>query len=170
MTPSSTSPVIVGLFDNKRDAERAVDELRRAGYSDDQIGVAARDADVQEDVRKGTSDNKGTSAGEAAAIGAAGGAGVGLLWGLGVIGGVLPAIGPVIAGGALAAVLASAATGAAAAGIAGALIGWGVSEEEAKGYEREVNAGRILISVRAAGQPAQAADILRRCNGSTAVR
>src|SRR4051812_49948947 len=38
-------------------------------------------------------------------------------------------------------------SGAAIAGIAGALIGWGIPEEDAKYYEGEVQAGRYLALV-----------------------
>ena len=46
---------IVGVFDDRLQADRAVDELRRAGFRDDQIGVAMRhDAgDVRRDRRRG---------------------------------------------------------------------------------------------------------------------
>ena len=33
---------VVGVFDDRQQADRAVDELRRAGFRDDQIGVAMR--------------------------------------------------------------------------------------------------------------------------------
>ena len=61
--------------------------------------------------------------------------------------GVIPVIGPVLAVGPLAAALISAAGGAAAGGIAGALIGWGVPEEDARFYEEEVKAGRYVVTV-----------------------
>ena len=35
---------VVGVFNTRADAERAVDRLHRAGFRDDQIGIAARDA------------------------------------------------------------------------------------------------------------------------------
>jgi len=34
---------IVGAFEHRRDAERAIEDLHRAGFRDDQIGIAARD-------------------------------------------------------------------------------------------------------------------------------
>ncbi len=118
----TTNSAIVGVFENKRQAQRAIDELRQAGFAEDQIGVVARDADVRDDVRQGTPDSNETYAGEGAAIGAASGAGLGALWGLGIAAGALPAIGPVIAGGTLAAVLASAAVGVVAGGFVGVLV------------------------------------------------
>jgi uncharacterized protein (TIGR02271 family) len=147
---------VVGVFHDREQARQAVSQLRRAGFRDDQIGVLARDASDRD---KGD-DAGGTHAEEGAIAGLAGGAGLGALWGLGIAAGILPAIGPVIAGGTLAAILASAAAGAAAAGIAGALIGAGIPEEEAKEYEREFNAGRTLVTVKANGREAEARAIL----------
>ena len=68
--------------------------------------------------------------------------------GLGIVAGVLPAVGPVIAGGALAAIAASAAGTAAAGGLIGALVGMGVPEEEAEYYESEFNRGRTVVTVK----------------------
>ena len=65
----------------------------------------------------------------------------------------------------LAALLASAATGAAAAGLVGALIGMGIPEEEAKYDEGEFQAGRTLVTDRAAGRYDEANAILNRHSG-----
>jgi hypothetical protein len=61
--------------------------------------------------------------------------------------GVIPVIGPILAVGPLAAALISAAGGAAAGSVAGALVGWGIPDEDAKYYEGEVKAGRYLVTV-----------------------
>jgi hypothetical protein len=156
---TGTRPTVVGVFTDRAAAQRAVSELRRAGFREDQIGVVGRsdsDAAAADEV-------SGSKAGEGAAVGAAAGAGVGALWALGIAAGVLPAIGPVIAGGLLASVLASAAGGAAAGGVIGALIGLGVPEEEARYYEGEFKAGRTLVTVKADGRSAEAESILRTC-------
>jgi uncharacterized protein (TIGR02271 family) len=87
------------------------------------------------------------------------------LWGLGILAGVLPAIGPAIAGGTLAAILSSAAAGAATAGVAGALIGAGIPEEEANYYESEFRAGRVLVTVRADGRFNEAQTFLQQNGG-----
>jgi hypothetical protein len=39
---------LVGLFDDARMADAAVQELRRAGFADDQIGVVSRDRGEEE--------------------------------------------------------------------------------------------------------------------------
>jgi hypothetical protein len=161
----TTRSVAVGIFENKTDAQNAVEELRRAGFRDDQIGVAARSPNIQEEVRQGEPAGSGeTHAEEGATIGAMSGAGVGALWGLAVAAGVFPPLGPVIAGGALAAILASAALGAAAGGLVGVLVGWGIPEDEARQYEEDLRAGHILVAVRANGRSQEAITILRRCN------
>jgi len=154
--------IAVGVFHSREEAQQAIADLRRAGFRDDQIGMAARDED-QASGDDADDDNE-SYAGEGALTGAAAGAGVGALWGLGIVAGLLPAIGPAIAGGTLAAILASAATGAAAAGLAGALIGLGVSKEEAEYYEDELEAGRIIVTVHADGRYDEARSILQRFN------
>jgi hypothetical protein len=155
-------PVIVGLFLDRNDAQRAVNDLRQAGFREDQIGVVSRtvagippaevpaaDAATHSKIVEGT------------AIGAAGGAGLGALWALGIAAGVLPAVGPVIAGGLLMSIVASAGATAAIGTVVGALIGLGVPEEEAWYFEREFNAGRTLVTIRPESRLTEAEDILR---------
>jgi hypothetical protein len=134
--------VTVGVFENRSDAERAVSDLRAAGYRDDQISLIARD--VRGSVVRETEDD---NAAEGAAIGAVAGAGAMALGSLAVSFGVIPVIGPILAVGPIAAALISAAGGAAAGGVAGALIGWGIPDEDARYYEDEVKAGRYVVTV-----------------------
>ena len=61
--------------------------------------------------------------------------------------GIIPVIGPVLAIGTLGTILINAVGGAAIATVAGALVGWGIPEEDAKYYEDEVKAGRDLVTV-----------------------
>jgi hypothetical protein len=149
---------VVGVFEDRSQAQRAVSELRRANFREDQIGVLGRDDSAPAADRPGES-----RVAEGAAIGAATGAGVGALWALGIAANVLPGVGPVIAGGLLASVLASAAGTAVAGGIVGALIGLGIPEHEAKFYEGEFHAGRTLVTVKADGRYDEAFTILRNC-------
>src|ERR687898_843652 len=79
-----------------------------------------------------------------------------------VLAGVIPIVGPAIAGGTLGIILSNAAAGAAAAGLAGALIGYGIPEEEAKYYHGEFEAGRTIVTVQADGRYDEAYAILKR--------
>jgi len=153
---------VVGVFRTRDQAERAVEELRRAGFMDDQIGLVVRDASGKP-VHATNSEN--TYLDEGAVTGMVAGAGAGAIIGLGVLAGVIPVVGPILAVGALGTVLLNAAGGAALAGLAGALIGWGVPAEEAEYYEAEVKAGRFLVTVAADGRAAEARAILDRFGG-----
>jgi hypothetical protein len=101
---------------------RIVDDLKNAGFSDNDVSVLLSD-------KQGTRDfahEKNTKAPEGATTGVAtggilGGA-VGWLAGIGAL--AIPGVGPLIAAGPILAALSGAALGAAAGGLAGALIGW----------------------------------------------
>jgi len=104
--PVYARDTVVGLFRDTARAERAIRDLKDAGFSDKQIGVLMHDRTQERKLAEDT----GTKAGEAAAAGAIGGGLlgglVGLLAGVGAL--VIPGIGPIIAGGALASTLAGA--------------------------------------------------------------
>jgi len=144
MSKATVMATTVGVFKTREAADRAVADLKKAGYGDDQIGLVGKDA-------KGKTvkvDGGGhTHAGEGMAIGAAAGAAGGAAVGVGLLAGVIPVIGPVLAIGTLGTILLNAVGGAAIAGLAGALIGWGIPEADAKYYEDEVKAGRYLVTV-----------------------
>ena len=161
MTLPATS-TIVGVFATPQEAQRAVMDLKSAGFSPEQIGVLSRN---DEGKVVGKQFTEGTEAATGAAAGVAAGASVGALWGLGILAGVLPGIGPAIAGGTLGILLSSAMAGAAAAGIAGVLIGLGVPEEEAAFYESEFKSGRTLVTVKAGAKAPSAQQIIERNGG-----
>lgn len=157
---------IVGVFDDRQQADRAVDELRRAGFRDDQIGVAMRyDAgnDVGGDATAvDTADADESRAGTGTITGVLGGLGLGALAGLGVLSGVIPVIGPAIAGGTLGIILSNAAVGAGVGGLVGALVGAGIPEDEAQYYHDEFEAGRTIVTVQAPGRADDVMAIFRR--------
>ena len=144
MATATVKATTVGVFVTREAAERAIAELKKAGYRDDQIGLVGRNAQGKEVRTDGTG---ATHACEGAAIGAAAGAGALAAGSLAVSFGVIPVIGPILAVGPIAAALISAVGGAAGGGLAGGLIGWGLPEEDAKYYEGEVKAGRYLVTV-----------------------
>jgi hypothetical protein len=145
----STVPhtVVVGVFLQRSDAQQAVDELRREGFAENQIGVVAREGRTLIEERSPIGQD--SAAEEGAIAGTLAGASIGGLWAVGIAAGLLPAIGPVIAGGIFASLIASAAAGAIAGGILGSLIGLGIPEDEARFYEQEFQSGRTLVTVQA---------------------
>jgi len=149
----------VGVFEDRRQAEQAVAELRHARFPDESIGFIGRNLAV---VAHNGSKHQHGHVEEGAAVGAITGGTIGSIAGLAVVAGIIPGIGPVILGGMWAAVLASLAAGAAAGGTVGALIGLGVPVEEAEQFEEELQAGRFLVTVQAGARYDDAIRILRR--------
>ena len=160
MAATSQRSTVVGVFEDRGHADQAVADLKKAGFRDDQIGVAMRHAEGH--AGASTTGTGETEAGEGAVTGALTGLGLGALAGLGVLSGVIPVIGPAIAGGTLGIILSNAAAGAAVAGIAGALIGYGIPEDEAGYYNQEFEAGRAIVSVHAEGRADEALTVLQR--------
>jgi hypothetical protein len=155
-------PNVVGVFANRGWAERAIDELHHHGFTREQIGVvlpggrvvpANTGSEVLED-----------NAGTAAVAGAAAGGTLGAIAGA-VATGLIPGVGPVLAGGLLLGILGGAAAGAALGTFAGPFVALGFTEDEARDYQRQFQAGRSIIVVRAGDRAAEARDILRRFEG-----
>jgi len=161
MAAAQKRSTVVGVFEDRRHADQAVAELKKAGFRDDQIGVAMRHTEGM-DTATTAGDTDDTNAGSGAMAGALTGLGLGALAGIGVLAGVIPVVGPAIAGGTLGVILSNAAAGAAAAGLTGALIGYGIPEEEAKYYHSEFEAGRAIVTVQADGRSDEARAILSR--------
>ena len=160
MAAKSTCSTRAGVFSTREAADRAIDGLKAAGYTNSQIGLVYKNAGGSTTKADGSGMPQ-TNAGEGAAIGAAAGAVGGAAVGAGILAGVIPVIGPILALGTLGTILVNAAGGAAIAGLTGALIGWGINEEDAKYYENEVNTGKFLVTVEC-GTGNDARDLLRR--------
>jgi uncharacterized protein (TIGR02271 family) len=143
--PWAGRSTIVGLFSDRSQAEAAINDLKRAGFAEDEIGVAMRDRTAQGELVEDT----GTQAAEGATKG-----------GIGAI--AIPGLGPIFAAGWLGSTLAGAGIGAAAGGILGALVGAGVPEEEARHFESGFKSGGILVTVKASRRAGEAVDVLRR--------
>ncbi|MBD2307723.1 hypothetical protein H6G17_19840 [Chroococcidiopsis sp. FACHB-1243] len=144
----------VGIFPNRVQAEQALSQLRDSGFPMQQVSAIAKDAASRD--RLDNTSQTGNQAGEGARAGAiAGGATgglLGLIEGLAVL--AIPGVGPAAAAGAvLANTLVTGGIGAAIGGLGGALIGWGIPEEQAKFYQNRVARGDYLIVVE--GTPAE---------------
>ena len=158
---------VVGVFEDRVNADRAVSQLLVAGFREDQIGVAMKHADDMSMWGTTAAADESPTHAEAGAIaGALTGLGLGALAGLGVVAGVVPVVGPAIAAGTLGVVLSNAAAGAGVTGLAGALIGAGIPEDEAKFYDGEFESGRTIVTVMADGRFDEALAIMRRNDGS----
>lgn len=165
---------VAALFANRDSAERAIMDLKNAGFSGSDIGIAMRDRTAQGELVTDT----GTHAAEGAVSGALAGGALGGILGFLVGAGALaiPGIGPVVAGGLLASAfgiaggtaVAGAGIGAATAGIVGALVGLGIPDEEAHYFERGFNEGGVLVTVKSDTRLAEAVTILERNGGDTA--
>jgi hypothetical protein len=161
MTDTKTAP-LVGVFEDYRAAERAVDELRRAGFGQDQIGVIVRKVTVHEHAADEPVVEGNTDPETGAAVGAVTGGILGSLLGAAVAL-ALPGVGVAVATG----VLGGATIGITSGGLVGGMIGMGVSESDAQRYEREFHSGRTLVTVQAGARRAEAAAILESCGTLT---
>jgi uncharacterized membrane protein len=135
--------VVLGVCRTRADVERAVESLRREGFSTDDISVLAPHNEPVTKIKENSKAPEGAVAG--AGAGAIIGGAIGLLAGAGSL--VIPGLGPLIAAGPIMAVLAGAGVGGAVGGVGGALVGLGIPEYEAKRYENYVKNGGFLISV-----------------------
>jgi Heat induced stress protein YflT len=157
---------VVAVFDDRDDAQDAINALRDAGFSPDDISILARDRDTAGRL----ADDTGTEAAAGAATGALAGGllgGVaGWLVGIGAL--AIPGVGPIIAAGPIAAALGGAALGAAGGGIIGALTGAGVPEDEARYYDEEFRRGGIVVTVQARGRYDEARRLLHEYAGHDA--
>jgi hypothetical protein len=150
-----------GIYSTNSAAERAVDQLIAAGFSNQDVSVLMAD-------RKGSKDfaaEKNTKAPEGATtgvgVGGAVGGTLGLLAGIGAL--AIPGIGPLIAAGPIMGALAGLGVGGAVGGLVGALVGLGIPEYEAKRYEGRVKDGGVLLSVHcdSSNEVSRAKDILK---------
>jgi hypothetical protein len=158
-TKTKQYSIVVGVFHDRAAAQQAIRDLKQAGFSEDQIGVLARHEEGEVVAETPSGANMAAGAG----LGAAAGAGLGALWALAIATLGFPALGPVLVGGTLVAAVLASAGGAAAVGtLLGALIGLGIPEEEAQFYEKEVHAGRTVVTVKADGRFEEAWNILNR--------
>lgn len=160
--------LISAFFNDRQAAETAVSRLLEIGVPNEAISFVARG----EAAGEGAHTQGDTAKGALAGLGL--GAGLGALLGIGAL--FIPGIGPLIAAGALAqglGVTAAAAAGGAILGgtvgtLAGAFSKWGLSEEDAQRYAREVERGAVFVGVdpeRSPVSPAVIAEALERSGG-----
>jgi hypothetical protein len=146
---------IIGVFQDRFDAEAAIDELNKMGFNPKDVSVVIKEAANAPDIsgRKGGRVTEGAVSG--AATGGVLGGLAGLLIGIGAL--AIPGVGAFLVGGPIAVALgltgaaattiSGATTGALAGGMVGGLIGLGVPEEDAQLYEQKIREGAVLLAV-----------------------
>ncbi|CAN5619235.1 hypothetical protein BH10PLA1_BH10PLA1_13240 [soil metagenome] len=150
-------PTLVGVFPSRNEAEIAIDELKQAGFDKADVGFAIRGEEPGGMITDSALTKDAEGAKEGMITGGLAGGIIGAMAAM-----VIPGAGPVLAAGVLTSALGFGAAGMATGGILGAMMGLGVSEEEAKVYEQEFKAGRAIVTVHAGGRELEAASILRR--------
>ena len=164
------------VFDSREEAERALSELRSAGFREESVSIVGRSESGE--ITDSSSDGDDDGVNKSGAVkGALGGAAAGTLLGVAAL--AIPGVGPFAAAGAIAAgaipeaAAIGAGVGATAGGVSGLLSKHGVSEEDSKYYEGHINNGGIFVSVdsdSAGGSIEEAREILFRNGGHTASR
>jgi len=163
------------LFENRSDAEDAINALKARGFRGDQIGIALRDRTAQGQLIEDTGSKAADGAATGAVSGGLLGGVVGFLVGVGAL--AIPGIGPVVSAGVLSTVfgaagataLAGAGIGAATGGVVGGLIGMGIPETEAAYFETGFRKGYALVTVNAGNRVGDAVDVLQQYGGDLGV-
>src|SRR5581483_8107008 len=116
MAVSEQTTALIAVFRDRARAQRYLDELKRHGFPDEEIGMLS----PGDTLPRAAGDDEGAAAAiTGGAIGAFAGA---------LATGLIPGAGPVVAAGLMAGMLGGAAVG----GVVGTLISLGVPEEEAQ--------------------------------------
>jgi hypothetical protein len=159
----------IGVFSTRGEAEIALNEIRDAGFDMNKVSVIARHAEQDgemagADLNKSKSEQvKGGTAAGATAGGATGGI-MGLIGGLGVL--AIPGVGVAAEVGiVLANTLLGGAFGAVGGGLVGALVGWGIPEDQASYYDERVAAGEYLIMMEGAQAEIRQAEAILHSRG-----
>ena len=155
---------VIGVFEDADSATQALNALRDAGVTPEQVSVIARDTRTTQEMAENT-DMVAEDAGKGAVVGTVLGGLAGWLVGISAL--AIPGIGPVVGAGIIGTTMAGAGIGAAAGGLIGALADAGVPEEDARAYEEHVKGGRILLNVQTTNgtQAQQAREIFDRAGG-----
>lgn len=150
VTPQTTNNLkrAVGAFSTRHDAEKALIELRDAGFNMDRVSaIAERQSKNIADVEVQTTNKRAKEGAETGAVmGATTGGMLGLVGSLSIL--AIPGVGvatevAVLLGNALL----GSGFGAAGGSLVGALIGWGIPEEQAAYYNELLSKGSYVVLV-----------------------
>ena len=155
--------VISAVFDTRTAAAAAVDRLVASGFSRDDISILVSDGTPgrQLGVQEGTKAAEGTAAG-AAAGGALGAILAGLVVATGGVG--VAVAGPIVAA------LAGLGAGGTLGGVVGAAVGASMPEHEVKLYGDLLEAGGVLVALKAHDDRSDLAETILDESGGDHVR
>jgi hypothetical protein len=143
--------IVTGVFESRADAEKAVNQLRSLGISQNNIGLitpGSRPETVERSVPITDTEEPGMGRAMGAAVGGAMGAAGGATLGLAAATLAVPGIGPVIAFGLIGAALLGtigAAAGAALGDTVEEQLGEGIPHEDVFLYEDSLRHGRSIV-------------------------
>jgi hypothetical protein len=160
---SENTSTVIGLFESRAAAEKAVGALMSKNYSRESISIVAGDP------RTGAVDIPNLSPVDSpGSVDAGTGAAMGGLAGFvgGIIALAIPGIGPILAAGPLAAGIMGAGFGAAAGGLIGSLKEHGVPENDAAQISEALRRGRVLITAHTSRERADDAAEIMDDNGA----
>lgn len=139
----------IGTLPSRQSAEQALNQLRDAGFSMNQISVIAKGTNHNEQLSSADTSEQTVTRAEGAASGAVAGGRMG--GSLFLIGGLMallvPGIGPALAAETVLATLLGTGASTTAGGLIGALRGWFIPEERARSYAERVSRGDYLVVV-----------------------
>jgi outer membrane lipoprotein SlyB len=142
----ATKDYVIGVYRNPDEASIAIERLQSRGWTGNDISCIACNAVTGQPEPLNQGDRMEKGAGVGAGVGGA----IGLLAGSTLL--LIPGVGPVLFAGALA----SGMTGAVVGGIVGAMSNWGIREDHAVEYERELQQGKTIVAVT--GDPQRLAE------------
>lgn len=170
--PQTEKQRAVGLFSTRQAAEAALERLNSSGFDMSHISIVAKSGDGLRDltghdshIAETNGEQTQDAAGAGATAGAVTGGAVGLIGSLGVL--AIPGVGLAAElGFLLASTLLGGGIGAVSGGLIGALVGWGVPEDQAKYYNDRVhNENDYLVLVEGTQQEISAAKAILENHG-----
>ena len=162
---TSRHTTVVGVFDDRTDAEQALLALKAADFAPDQIDVAALHTPESQGVDHAPTEHAATRVDGTTGIMAGGLLGGVAGWLLAASTVAVPGLGALVAAGALVGALGGAGIGAATGGLLGYLLDHGLNQSEAHYYHERVRHGAALVIVRADGREPQAREIMQEYGG-----
>jgi uncharacterized membrane protein len=160
------SRTVYCLVDSGPQAESAVEQLKDAAFSSQDISVIMPDDSGTRFLAPEFTSKAPEGAVAGASTGGVIGGVLGWLTGIGAL--ALPGFGPLLAAGPLMTAIAGVAAGTAVGGLAGALIGLGIPESDVQRYVGRVQEGCAFIAVRVddSEMSSRARHVFENCNGS----